>query len=168
MAAGDLPAVAIVDAASRERAQRPIAVGRVDDEEALLFERLQLKPVVEMRAAHELEHEIGVAFGHVRQRGGDELVEEVAVAHSPVFEGLAETAVVLGGLAQRAAHDLWPAVGHLEHAQDVGVGERHAQGLGHVANAGGIEGEPFGVAQHGGSLRDETPHLKGHARTAWR
>ena len=88
------------------------------------------------------------------------------MARPPVVERLGERQAVLGGLAQRAAHDGWPSVGGFEHPQHVGVRERHAAGLRHVANSGRIEREPLGVAERRRSLRDQAPDLERPASAA--
>ena len=85
---------------------------------------------------------------------------------SPVLDGFSEIAAVLGRFAQRAADDLWPSVGRIEHERHVAVRERHAQRLCNLSNVGCIEGQALGVAEHGVALQDETLHVECGARSA--
>ncbi len=138
----------------------------MDDEEPLLLEQRKVFPLLEVRAVDDFEQQIGLTFGYVRARPSDELVEQMAVAGAPVFESLREAAVILGGFAHGSADDLRPAVGHVEQARDVGVRERHAAGLGDVANLRRVERQTLCIAEHSRTLVDEAPYLKGDARAA--
>ena len=102
----------------------------------------------------------------MRQRTGDEFVEQVAAAQSPVLEGLREGDAILGGLAERTAYNLRPTVGSVKHSQNVGVPEPYAQCFGEMPNVVRIEGESLGIAEHGAALRNEAAGVERCARAA--
>ena len=136
------------------------------DEESMLFEHAQLLDVLKLRAGDQLEHERRKLFGRARERIADKLVEEMAATRTPVLEGFAETAVILGGLDDRAAHDHGPTFGHVEQPHDVGVREPHAAGLREMANLIGGEGQALRVAERREPARDQIAHFKSRTRAA--